>query len=67
MQKSVTHAKVFRFEKPAQLFFNPGAECLYSRLKEKHQINWDSFLAVLEIIIILYIFSKLYFIVLVAN
>jgi len=36
-----------------------------SGLKEKHQINWDSFLAVLKIII--YVFSKLYFIVLVAH
>ena len=37
----------------------------HSELKEKHQINRDSFLAVLKIII--YIFSKVYFIVLVAH
>ena len=35
----------------------------HNQLKEKHQINWDSVLAVLKIII--HIFSKLYFIVLV--
>jgi len=35
-----------------------------SGLKTKHQINWDSFLSVLKIII--YIFSKLYLFIFVA-